>query len=403
MAAKRILILYNRIPYPLNDGGNIAVNAMIEGYHNAGWEVFLLAMNTTRHYIDAEKLRSIYNYLDGFETVDIDNNLKPLGLLKNFFLSTKPNHADRFFHPAFTQKLQQVISSFKPDVVQVENIYLAEYLPAIKAATDALTVLRLHNIEYQVWGRLAGSTHNPVKGLYLQNLARRLKSYERKVWKAFDLLLPITDTDKQTVLQSEQGNEILTVPVGLDFDKIPLPTDKVKWESYHIGAMDWQPNAAGIWWFIHNVWPSIHKEFPHFKFYFAGRNMPEKFKELEFPNVICEGEVTDANKFIADKKILFVPLHSGGGIRVKILEAMAQGKLVISTDVGMQGIEAVWGKHYLSANTPDEFVLTLKWALNNKEKATEVAANATSFVRTNYDSNTIFSTLINKIDNALTR
>ena len=286
-------------------------------------------------------------------------------------------------------------------MVQVENIYLAEYLPAIKEITDALTVLRLHNIEYQVWGRLAGSTRNPIKSLYLRNLSHRLKLYESNAWKAFDLLLPITHTDKQVVQQSENRNEILTVPVGLDFEKIPSPTDKVKWEGYHIGAMDWQPNAAGIWWFLHRVWPYIHREFPHFKFYFAGRNMPEKFKELVLPNVICEGEVADANGFIADKKILFVPLHSGGGIRVKILEAMAQGKLVISTDVGMQGIEAVWGKHYLSANTPDEFVLTLKWALNNKEKAIEVAANAISFVRTNYDNKTIFNTLINKIDNAL--
>src|SRR5438132_892810 len=90
------------------------------------------------------------------------------------------------------------------------------------------------------------------------------------------------------------------------------------------------------------------KRFSKKKLYYAGRHMPEFFKQLDIAGVICEGEVEDANAFIKDKKILIVPLRSGGGIRVKILEAMAAGKVVISTNVGMQGIYAWPGTHYLA-------------------------------------------------------
>lgn len=401
MAARRILIINNRVPYPLNDGGNIAVSAMIDTYRHAGWEVFLLAMNTSRHYILPEKLAAIYKDIHAFETVDIDNSLKPSAFLKNLFFSVKPNHADRFFDQEFVEKLREVIREFKPDVVQVESIYLTEYLSYIKAETDALTVLRLHNIESQVWQRLGDNERNPVRWLFLQNLASRLKRYEKKAWKKYDLLLPITGADAAAVKKTGTRSEILTVPLGIDFSDIPAPADNIKWAGYHIGAMDWKPNADGIWWFLHKVWPFIHSEFSQFRFYFAGRNMPLKFKKLKLPNVICEGQVMNADDFIADKKILFVPIHSGGGLRIKILEAMAQEKLVVSTDVGMQGINATPGRHYLAANTKKEFMKAVRWVLMHNKDAGEIGKQAAAMVREYYNKDIVSASLLDKVNEML--
>jgi hypothetical protein len=282
-------------------------------------------------------------------------------------------------------------------VIQLESVFLSGYLPAIKAVNNAITVLRLHNIEAQVWGRLAAETGG-IKGYYLKNLAARVHKYEVQAWKEYDLLLPITDYDAKVVVEhGAGGNEMLTVPVAVNIPAMQAQP-RVEWSGYHIGAMDWLPNAEGIKWFLEEVWPLLHERFPDFKFSFAGRNMPEYFKQLSIPGVICEGEVQDANNFIKNKAILFVPLRSGGGLRVKIIEAMALGKLVISTSVGMQGIDATDGVHYLRADSPAAFIKALDRATTNHDETENICKNGMSFAIATYDKDIIMSKLINKLD-----
>lgn len=397
MSRTRILIINNRVPYPLHDGGNIAVNEMLKTYRQAGMDVYLLAMNTSRHYVATNTLKALFPSVYAFETVDIDNSIKAVPLLKNLLFSSRPNHADRFFHAAFKDKLISVINNFKPDIIQVESIYLTEYIPFIRTQTKARLVLRLHNIEYQVWSRQVAATGSVMKRWYLGNLAARLKVYEYNAWKQYDLLLPITENDAEEVRNSGVTSDILTTPVGIDFDSIPQQPPNGKWTGYHIGAMDWEPNAAGILWFLEHVWKQVHGEFPDFEFHFAGRNMPEKFKHLNYENVICAGEVPDAEEFIRDKKILFVPIHAGGGIRVKVLEAMARGKVVVSTLVGMQGIDAVPGTHYLSANTAAEWIEAIRWVLTHTAEAEKMGQKALELVRAVYDKPFIDGMLVNKL------
>ena len=121
MQERKILIITNRLPYPLKDGGNLAMAAMIEGYHNAGWQVYLLSMNTSKHHISHSALKKLFTHLYAFEWVDVDNKLKKTDILKNFFFSKQPEHAIRFYNEAFKDKLKNILASFKPDVVQVER------------------------------------------------------------------------------------------------------------------------------------------------------------------------------------------------------------------------------------------------------------------------------------------
>jgi len=388
MPAGRILILTNRVPYPLNDGGNLAMKAMIDGYHANGWDVFLLCMNTSRHYVQQDVLDNIYTNVTSFKTVDVDNSVKPLSLLKNFLFSTEPEHATRFRNHAFAGSIKQAISDFAPDVVQVESVYLSTYLPLIRQCTNAKAVLRLHNIEYQVWERLAKEVGNPLKKFYLSNLAKRIKSYEERVWNQYDLLLPITSFDGQAVKKVADTPMHIT-PFGIDVKNSDESTPQAQWVGYHIGAMDWLPNREGIDWLLNDVWPLILKQSPDFRFYFAGRNMQEQYIQLNIKNVTCAGEVPDANEFMADKKILVVPIQSGGGIRVKILEAMAAGKVIISTSVGMQGIEAVPGTHFLQADTAEEFSRAVKWCLDHKNEAEKMGEQAKELIIRQYNATDI--------------
>jgi len=398
MQKKRFLILTNRVPYPLTDGGNLAMNAMIDGYHSAGKEVYLLAMNTTRHPVSSAQLADLYKHTNGFSTVDIDNNVHFIGTLKNFLFSRQPNHADRFYHTAFIKKLEEVINAFKPDVIQIESVFLSTYLPFIKKHSSAILVLRMHNIEYQVWQRLACGEKSLLKKYYLNNLAVRIKHFEEYAWQQYDLLLPISYADSELIKFSATSTPYNVATYGIDAENIHQPTRNEKWEAYHLGAMDWRPNAEAVDWFLQNVWPLIHEALPDFRFSFAGRYMPDYFKNLNIEGANCLGEVQDANTFIADKKILIVPLRSGGGIRVKILEAMAAGKIVISTDIGMQGVEALPGTHYLAANEPEDFHKAIKWCLENKDKAEMIASNAVTLIKTDYEQRAIMKRVIEKID-----
>lgn len=389
MPSKRILILTNRVPYPLKDGGNLAMKAMIDGYQKNGWQVFLLSMNTTRHYVQPDVLAGIYRNIATFETVDVNNDLRLWPTLSNFFFSSEPNHAARFRHIGFRRRLAEVLDSFRPDVVQVESPYLSVYLPDIKQNTKAFTVLRMHNVEYQVWDRLAAETSNPFKRFYLHKLAKRIRLYEETIWKEYELLLPITYIDESVIKKTLKNVVTYTVPFGIDLDTARQKTVVENWAGYHIGAMDWLPNKEGIRWFLNEIWPAIRRRAPDFEFYFAGRNMPDEFRNISLPGVHAAGEVPDAAKFIADKKILIVPIQSGGGIRVKILEAMAAGKIVISTAIGMQGIEAVEGKHYLQTNTAGEFSHAVLWCLDKKQDAEKIAQNGRKLAEEQYNNERI--------------
>jgi len=400
MAKHRILIVTNRVPFPLNDGGAIAMHAMIEGYHRAGWEVALLSMNTSRHYVPLEDLPDLYRQMQ-FESFDINTDVRVVPTLKNFLLSRKPNHAERFYEKGFASRLQKLLDDFEPEIVQLESIYLATYLPVIRGAGNIKVAMRLHNVEYQIWERLAQEATS-FRKYYLKDLCSRIKKFEVNAWNEADILLAITESDAATVRALAPRTPVLTVPFGIDATEQQHGNIAERWVGYHIGAMDWMPNAEAITWFLESVWSDLHKELPEFEFHFAGRNMPGAFEKYEHDGVTCAGEVSDAAAFIADKKILLVPLRSGGGIRVKILEAIAAGKLVISTSVGMQGIEnALPGKHFLLAEEKEDFIRQVKWVLTHRKQAQEIATAGAVLIRSAYDQNRIMAQLISAIEQFL--
>ncbi len=401
---RRILIVTNRIPYPLRDGGAIAMNVMVQGYHNAGWQVFLLAMNTSRHYVDKEIQAGLYRDLYAFEAVDTDNRIRLWPVVRNLVFRRTPEHADRFYNPAFHERLQSVLQSFKPDVVQLESIYLNVYRDVFRNNSKALLVQRLHNIEWQIWKRLATETRHPLKCRYLHNLAGRIRRFEEKAWRDADLLLPITAVDDRIIEETGCTTPRHITPFGIDITEslgeggvaqIPV----AGWQGYHLAAMEWRPNQDAMKWFIRDIWPLLHTALPDFRFSFAGRNMPEALKTGLPEGITCAGEVSDAAAFILDKQILIVPLRSGGGVRIKILEAMATGKLVVSTSIGMQGIDAIPGVHFLQADIPEQFTDRIKFIFANPDKATVIAAQGCLFVRTHYDRNEIMTGLLEVIEN----
>lgn len=371
----------------------MAMFAMIKGWHELGKQVHVLAMNTSRHRVSAQQLPELFRQIESFEMVDVDTDIRIIPTLKNFIFSKKPQHAERFYFRHFEEKLIYKIEEIDPQVIQMESIYLQEYEPAIRRHSKALLVQRLHNVEAELWQRLAEETSQVFKKYYLRILSERIALYEKHVWDNCEAIIPISVADEAYITNTGCNTKRCVIPFGIDIATAVQPEKNNKWTAYHIGAMDWQPNVEAMEWMRDEIVPEILKQVPGFLFQFAGRNMPDVFKSNKEHYYFCAGEVSAVADFIADKKILIVPLRSGSGIRIKILEAMAAGKLVISTGVGIQGIEALDRIHFLKADTAQEFAFAVNWCLQHQESARTIAANAQQFIREEYNQSALMKRL----------
>ena len=396
-----VLIVCNRVPYPLKDGGALAMYAMIKGWHELGKSVHVVCMNTSRHSVDATMLPPLFGAISSFTMFAMNTDIKAHKVIQNLLFSQHPEHADRFYNKHFGQLLVDTIQKTQPDIIQLESIYLATYVPAIRACSKAKIIQRLHNIEAEVWHRLAKETKHPLKRWYLFNLAKRIAQFEQKAWQDCDALLPISEVDTQKIKALGIQQPICTLPYGIEINEHKQTNEPILSlnKAYHIGAMDWQPNIDAMEWMCSDIMPAVAKALTDFTFYFAGRNMPQHLLSLKQANIVCMGEVANADAFIADKSILVVPLRSGSGIRVKTLEAMAAQKLVISTAIGIQGIAAIAGTHFIQANNSQDFVTALVWAHEHPDEAKKIAAAGASLIRSHYQQNQLMQTCQSFVEN----
>lgn len=392
-----ILQVCNKIPYPLKDGGAIATHHMAKGLIESGAQVDILAMNTSKYKVSEESAK---DYLSGLgigniELVDTNTNISFIDILKNLLFSHLPYNAVRFITKRFTDKLHEMLVSRRYDLVQFEGLYLMPYAATVKKYSDARIVLRAHNIEHEIWQRNFENQPGFLKRRYLGILAGRLRQFECKYVNRYDMLVPISNRD--ALKFDEMGNykSSYVCPFGFDFD-ISTPTD-FQHESkdiFYIGSLDWLPNQEGLVWFIKNIWQGIQEMHTDVRFYVAGRNAPSWLVRLfsDF-RVDYKGEVDDACSFMASKAIMVVPLFSGSGMRVKIIEAMAAGKAVVTTSVGAEGIDLKDGVHLVIADNEKEFISGIEKLLLNQDEYLDIAKNAVKFVKAGYNNKLIVAGL----------
>jgi polysaccharide biosynthesis protein PslH len=383
----RILQLCKKFPYPLKDGESIAITYLAKALNELGHEVSLLAMNTSKHFYDVAKLPADFNHYHTCETVYVDNRIKPLKAFANLF-SKESYHLSRFIQASYAKRLEQILSANTFDMVILETVYLAPYIDLIRAHTQAIVVMRAHNVEHEIWERLTAKAH-PLKRLYLQQITPRLRQFEIKSLNKYDLMAGITMRDIDCFRNLGMDIPAIALPVGLD-TRCYMADES----SYHkplsigfIGSLDWMPNIEGLKWFLDEVWhPLIHPEFPELQLHIAGRNTPTWLKTLKKKGIHVHGEVPDASSFIKEHSAMIVPLISGGGMRVKILESMALGRINITTTVGTEGIDAQHTKELLIADTAQDFLEAIRFCVKHPRKCLEIGQRAQVFCAKNYDN-----------------
>ena len=379
----KVLQLCNKPPYPSVDGGTMAMNSITQGLLRAGCELHVLTVETDKHPAHLDQLPADYRQATGFEAVYIDLSVKVLPAAVSM-LCGESYHVKRYVNSDFARRLTAILQEQQFDVVHVESIFLTPYVPIIRKYSSAKVILRAHNVEHLIWKRVAQSTRNYFRRWYLNHLSLTLRAYEMEHLQDYDGIVCITQGDADYFRQNGCRRPVAVIPFGVE--PVRVPETAVEPNSlFHIGAMDWMPNQESIAWLLDDVWPMVHREVPQAHLYLAGRKMPKRLMQAQIDGVTVVGEVDDATQFIANKQINVVPLLSGSGIRVKIIEAMSLGKAVVTTTVGARGIDYTDGENLLIANTPSEFARQIGRLVNDPDYCRHVGEAAAHLVAERYD------------------
>ncbi|PSR52259.1 hypothetical protein AHMF7605_01335 [Adhaeribacter arboris] len=394
----KTLHLCNRVPFPPHDGGAIGIYDIISNLTAAGCEVTVLAINTPKHFQPDHVLQDRARLI----TVFVDTNISVTKAFFNLFTSI-PYIFERFISPDYTTKLIELLRNESFDIIQVEGSQMAWYVPTIRQYSRVPIILRAHNVEYTIWQRLAQHEKNLLKKIYLRYTANQVRKFEQVYFQQFDAIAAITPQDEERIRELGNQTRIEIIPAGVEMNRfirneVILPKPK---SLFMLGSLNWMPNQEGINWFLENVWPVISQEDPDLEWHIAGSSPPEELINLQVPRVTVHGFVPDAAAFMQQYELMVVPLLSGGGMRIKIIEGMALGKCILTTPVGAEGISITPGENILIGETREDWIEILRNYCKGKLPVDEIATKAASFIQREYDNRlvikkylTLYSTII---------
>lgn len=375
---------------PLTDGGCIAFHALTTGLLQSGHRVKVLTLFTDKHDFLPESMPEEYLRKTDIEGVYVDTKMNLVDVYCNF-MTRDPYNLSRFFSVDVDIRLTRLLQKEKYDCIILESIFTTPYLPTIRRNVSTPVILRSHNVEHQIWDKLAVGEKNFIKRIYLSYLSKKLYKAEIEAWRSVDGVACISYDDMQfTRALSKKPSYLLPVAMSIQ-EPIEMTGNDLK--VYHIGSMDWLPNLEAINGFIENTLPSVLKAFPNFEFHIAGRKMPPSLHEKKISGIVSWGEVESAQAFARNFQIMLVPLQSGSGIRIKILEAFTMGIAVISTEQGIRGLDVDNRKEYYRAETPEEWVEALR-ALQDPAERERIGRNAQLFMEQSYSNSKIVQPLI---------
>jgi glycosyltransferase involved in cell wall biosynthesis len=263
---------------------------------------------------------------------------------------------------------------------------MAQYAARVSGARR---VLDAHNALWVLYRRLWQTMGPGPKKWLLGRDWRLLKAYEGQICRQFEATLAVSEEDKVALEEAAgQPLNIAVIPIAVDTDEVTKITRRPQAEHIlHIGTMFWPPNIDGILWFLGDILPLIRAQRPGVVFDIVGSKPPPEIVEFgnNDPEVNVTGYVPDPTPFLESCGVMIVPLRAGGGMRVKILNAMAQGLPIVSTTIGCEGIAAEAGRHLLIADTPEAFAQAVLRLLEDQTLADNLGRTGRQLVQSTYD------------------
>lgn len=389
----KILMIASYLPFPLHSGGHIRLYNLIKNISKEN-EITLICekrdFQTQQDTEEVEKICKKVVTVKRKKQWSMQNILKT-GFSSNPFLIT--GHTNEEMKTAIRDEM--VRESF--DLIHVETFYVFQNLPKVTIPV----VLVEHNVEYLVYKRYADLLNPLVKPFLLIDIMK-LRAKEEKIWDKATKLVAVSNIEKKIMKRPD----ISVIPNGVDTDKFKfrdfqaIPEEK---RVLFIGDFKWLQNRDSLEFILREIWPKVIEKFSqlnkdfNLKLWIVGRNLPESLKELGSPSVIFDSNSKDEAWDIFRKSfILLAPFRAAGGTSYKVLEAMSSGVGIVTTNLGIEGLEAKNGTHVLAAETADELANCVVDLALDSSLYRKLTLNSRKFVEQNYDWK-IISDKLNKI------
>jgi polysaccharide biosynthesis protein PslH len=379
----KVLLLTQVLPYPLDSGPKIKTHGVLK-FLAPRHEVTLLSF--ARGDQRAE-VRQLQRQCAAVHVVPMMRRSRDdvIALLRST-LCGEPWVMMRDDRAVMRRRVDELTRQTAFDVVHADQLNMAQYALRVRGARR---VLDAHNALWLLYKRLWQITRAGVQKWLLGRDWRLLKAYEGRLCRTFEAVLAVSETDKLALQEAAEGKTNITVvPIALDTEAIlPVAREPIADHVICAGTMYWPPNSDGVQWFASEVWPRIRAQRPTAVFDVIGAAPPRRVMALaqSGAGIAVAGYVPDMSAYLRCAGVFVVPLRAGGGMRVKILTAMAQGLPIVSTALGCEGIDAQSGRDLLIADTPAEFAAAVVRVLTDVDLATRLSASGRRLVVERYD------------------
>jgi polysaccharide biosynthesis protein PslH len=394
----KVLQICFRVPFPPHDGGAIAMYDIAHGLTQKGHDVQVLAVNTPKHFQKEDVLQGVAK----LKTVFVDTTISPLKAFLNLFKNI-PYNVERFISKDFEAAIVDLLKKETFDIIHVEGTFVAYYIDVIRKHTKTPVVLRAHNVEYLIWQRLAANETSILKKIYKNFLSKRLMTFEREYFQKYDTIAGITEQDNDRITALGVSTPKVFIPAGVQLQRFKI-IDSIKAKPntmFIISSLNWLPNLEGLDWFVTNVWPHAKAQNKDLELHIAGKDTPEQVRALAGNGIFIHGYVADASVFMQEYDMMLVPLLSGGGMRLKIIEGMALGKAILTSTIGAEGISCESGKDIFMKDKASEWVALIAEYFQEHEKFEQVGAQALNLIRDEYDNDKVVDKLVGVYNNLL--
>jgi len=378
----RILWVKSDKLLPVQNGGNIRT------YH-------------VLRYLSARHALTFYSYYGGASDPDYERELQrqlpgsvavstgkralsgaARGLDYLAHLRAQPPYAvSRFAHTAVQKQIQAWFREERFDIAVCDFLDAAVNFPG---KLTVPSVLFQHNVESEIWRRHAATAGNPAKKMMYDMEFRKMLRYERAAVCKFQHVIAVSENDRRIMMQWVDRDRVTVVPTGVDLAQYcPAPAESDPSESAplitFVGAMDWEPNVDGVEYFCSQVWPSIKAEVPQARLRIVGRNPDRRVQKWASSSqdssngtsnggtIEVTGRVPSVVEHLRQSAVVIVPLRIGGGTRLKIYEAMATARVVVSTTIGAEGLDVAHGRDIVLADDPASFAQAVIMLLRDSE------------------------------------
>jgi sugar transferase (PEP-CTERM/EpsH1 system associated) len=384
----RILIITNEIPYPPISG------VTLRNYHllrraAEHHEVYLAA-----HIYNPGESDGIAHLQEFCERV-VTGALRPRPLaphipgLFRYALTGKPLELEFFESQELAQEIRALASEVDFDIVHIEESLLALYLELFPAGR-CKRLLTFHNVYFAHAARLAKFAFTRKMKWRLRAYSAHMRWWEPRYAARFDRCIAVSEADRGLLRAANPRLRVDVVRNGVDTKACqPLAMNGRSPSLLFVGHMGYEPNIDAALFLTKEILPRIRRTVPGAELWLVGRNPAPEVSRLQGHGVYVSGTVSDLRPYYARSTVAVVPLRAGGGTRLKILEAMALNRAVVSTTIGSEGLEAIHGEHLLNADGADAFAQQVVRTLQDRELSERLAANARQLVVSQYDWETI--------------